>query len=256
MKKSLLICLFIIISITAVACGKKQEAVIIEAQDSGKDTTTGEIVKGDSAGIVDVNEDSDKKSNTQVAQTDGWVADTTKEIIILGEWECSNGSKMILDNGYNLVYSDDKDKDLIGSYTFTFNNPSLVLKIWNRPMKVETPQYDADGNEIEPIMVEKVGMDTIKYEILAYEHNSDYTEAKLSLKDADGNEITATLVKPIAEDSSVTQSYVKYQEYLNKQEDERLKDKAEEMGMTLEEYKEYKMQKQLEAEEKENNSTE
>ena len=69
-------------------------------------------------------------------------------------------------------------------------------------------------------MVEKVGMDTIKYEILAYEHNSDYTEAKLSLKDADGNEITATLVKPIAEDSSVTQSYVKYQEYINKQEDE------------------------------------
>lgn len=248
MRKSLLISLIVITSLTAVACGKKQEAVIIQAQDSGKDTTTGEIIKGDSAGTVDVNAESGKSSNTQTSEEN-----KHKEIKVSGEWECSNGSKMILDNGYNLVYSDDKDENLIGSYTA--NEKSLVLSIWNRPVEVETIEYDADGNEIKGTK-ETFTRETIEYEVLAYEHNDDYTEGKLSLKDANGNEVTATLVEKSKDDSNATQSYIKYQEYVDSVYDENMKKAAEEHGMTLEEYKEYKMQKQLEAEEKENNSTE
>ena len=51
MKKAIIISMITIATLSLAACGKKEAAgVVVTAQDTGKDTTTSELVKGDSAG--------------------------------------------------------------------------------------------------------------------------------------------------------------------------------------------------------------
>lgn len=96
-KKLMILSLIALTGISSLtACGKKQEAVIIEAQDSGKDTTTGEIVKGDSAGTVDQEEDSSKSTNE-----DSSTKLTEENNTINGVWMNVEDSSIItFDNGY------------------------------------------------------------------------------------------------------------------------------------------------------------
>lgn len=96
-NKILILSLIALTGITSLtACGKKQEAVIIQAQDSGKDTTTGEIIKGDSAGTVDVEEESTESTNE-----DSSVTSTEETNTINGIWmNIGDSSIVTFDNDY------------------------------------------------------------------------------------------------------------------------------------------------------------
>lgn len=244
MKRARLLYTVIILAILISACGNKKNKgpVIIEAQDNGRDTTKSELVKGDSAGKAEDDMNSEEKEEQEASKNevaDGWHADGNREIIILGEWECSDGSKWTLDNGYNLKYSDGS-QNLIGSYNFNFSSAQITFEFWNIE-KVETVEdFDSDNNVIGTHEYKAYITGDKKYSVVSYEHNTDYTTGTLKLTDSDGKELTATLKKPIKVNLKAKKASENKREFEKKQKEAEEKELAAREGLSVKEYRENK----------------
>lgn len=242
MKKTLLLSVMILSVIAISACGKKKDegAVIIQAQDNGRDTTTSELAKGDTAGRAESDISTEEKAQQEIKENevaDGWHADIDREITILGEWDCTDGSHWVLDNGYNLKYSDGS-QELIGNYSFTYSTGKLGFTFWNIEHIEEIDDTDENGEFTGTTHEYKTYIKgTKKYEILGYEHNDDYTTGTLKLKDENGKEVTATLKTPIAVDLKATSATENKRKFDAEQEENRLKEEAYCHHMSLEDYK-------------------
>lgn len=240
MKKALVISMMAILALSATACGKKApEAVIIQAQDAGKDTTKSEEVKGDSAGKIDVDSRSGQESKkTEPEITDGWEADIDREIPILGEWDLSNNCKVVLDNGYNLTYIEN-GTEYHGSYTFNFSEHKLSFIIWDKIEESERDILDDEGNIVG---TEKFNINKsykVNYAVDKYEHNEEYTTGTLYLKDENNTEITGTLTKPIEVDYSVENANDKKARLDREDQQRRREEETGIKGITVEQYQEW-----------------
>ena len=244
MQRVRLLYTVIILAIIISACGNKKNngPVIIEAQDKGRDTTKSELVKGNSAGKAEADMNSEEKEEQEASKNevaDGWHADSNREIVILGEWECSDGSKWTLDNGYNLKYSDGS-QNLIGNYSFNFSTAQITFEFWNIE-KVETVEdFDIDNNVTGTHEYKTYVTGNKKYNVVSYEHNDDYTTGTLKLTDSDGKELTATLKKPIKVDLKVKKASENKIEFDKKQKEAEEKELAAREGLSVKEYREHK----------------
>lgn len=240
MKKAIIISMITIATLSLAACGKKEAAgVVVTAQDTGKDTTTSELVKGDSAGEKTSSGTQKTVTEKTTAAENGIDWEKYGETMFLGEWTCDNGETWILDNGYNLtIKSASFDEDKIGSWGYGAD--ALTITIWNDKTQIEVNTFDENGEITGTEIQDYVGETSHYYEVEKFSLD-DNTHGSLILKDESEKEIKLTLDKRI-EYSNNTVSYTEnkliYEEKLAEIEEEQERQEIEALGINYDEYKE------------------
>lgn len=240
MKKAIIISMITIATLSLAACGKKEAAgVVVTAQDTGKDTTTSELVKGDSAGEKTSSGTQKTVTEKTTAAENGMDWEKYGETMFLGEWTCDNGETWILDNGYNLtIKSASFDEDKIGSWGYGAD--ALTITIWNDKTQIEVNTFDENGEITGTEIQDYVGDTSHYYEVEKFSLD-DNTQGSLILKDESEKEIKLTLDKRI-EYSNNTVSYTEnkliYEEKLAEIEEEQERQEIEALGINYDEYKE------------------
>lgn len=240
MKKAIIISMITIATLSLTACGKKEAAgVVVTAQDTGKDTTTSELVKGDSAGEKTSSGTQKTVTEKTTAAENGMDWEKYGETMFLGEWTCDNGETWILDNGYNLtIKSESFDEDKIGSWGYGAD--ALTITIWNDKTQIEVNTFDENGEITGTEIQDYVGETSHYYEVEKFSLD-DNTQGSLILKDESEKEIKLTLDKRI-EYSNNTVSYTEnkliYEEKLAEIEEEQERQEIEALGINYDEYKE------------------
>lgn len=240
MKKAIIISMITIVTLSLAACGKKETAgVVVTAQDTGKDTTTSELVKGDSAGEKTSSGTQKTVTEKTTAAENGMDWEKYGETMFLGEWTCDNGETWILDNGYNLtIKSASFDEDKIGSWGYGAD--ALTITIWNDKTQIEVNTFDENGEITGTEIQDYVGETSHYYEVEKFSLD-DNTQGSLILKDESEKEIKLTLDKRI-EYSNNTVSYTEnkliYEEKLAEIEEEQERQEIEALGINYDEYKE------------------
>lgn len=240
MKETIIISMITIATLSLAACGKKEAAgVVVTAQDTGKDTTTSELVKGDSAGEKTSSGTQKTVTEKTTAAENGIDWEKYGETMFLGEWTCDNGETWIIDNGYNLtIKSESFDEDKIGSWGYGAD--ALTITIWNDKTQIEVNTFDEDGEITGTEIQDYVGETSHYYEVEKFSLD-DNTHGSLILKDESEKEIKLTLDKRI-EYSNNTVSYTEnkliYEEKLAEIEEEQERQEIEALGINYDEYKE------------------
>ena len=230
MKKAIIISMITIATLSLAACGKKEAAgVVVTAQDTGKDTTTSELVKGDSAGEKTSSGTQKTVTEKTTAAENGMDWEKYGETMFLGEWTCDNGETWILDNGYNLtIKSASFDEDKIGSWGYGAD--ALTITIWNDKTQIEVNTFDENGEITGTEMRDYNGETYNNYNINKFKLSDDRTSGELEVTDKNDKTLKFTLSRVINEDRTVANYISNKKEFEAKHKEEAEEARKEELS--------------------------
>ena len=240
MKKAIIISMITIATLSLTACGKKEAAgVVVTAQDTGKDTTTSELVKGDSAGEKTSSGTQKTVTEKTTAAENGMDWEKYGETMFLGEWTCNNGETWILDNGYNLtIKSASFDEDKIGSWGYGAD--ALTITIWNDKTQIEVNTFDENGEITGTEIQDYIGETYSNYNINKFKLSDDRTSGELEVTDKNDKTLKFTLSRVINEDRTVANYISNKKEFEAKQKEEAEEARKEELSASGANYDEIK----------------